>query len=178
MLLRCPSCGESFEIAEAALAVKATHPCAHCHRVVVIRDAHVVPAAGEVTVPFESGSQDPLTAKAGDDAATRVTGTALPEGKRASLAILSGARQGEVVALRVPRFLIGRDGGGADLELGDPDVSKRHASLEYGGEGFVLRDLDSRTGTWIGEERVERRVLEDRAEFRLGGVRLLFILSG
>ena len=178
MLLRCPSCGESFEIADATVAVKATHPCAHCHRVVVIRDAHVVSAAGDVTVPFESGGQDAVPASAGDDAATRVTGTSLPEGKRASLAILSGPRQGDVIALRVPRFLIGRDGGGADLELGDPDVSKRHAALEYGGGGFVLRDLDSQTGTWIGEERVESRVLEDRAEFRLGGVRFLFILSG
>jgi pSer/pThr/pTyr-binding forkhead associated (FHA) protein len=91
---------------------------------------------------------------------------------------MSGPRQGEVVALRVPRFLIGREGGGADLELGDPDVSTTHAALEYSGSRFVLRDLDSRTGTWVGEERVESRILEDRAEFRLGGIRFLFILSG
>ena len=175
MLLRCPSCGESFEIADAAIAVKATHPCAHCHRIVVIRDAHVIPPGGESTVPFEDGK--PVASRAAD-VATRISGTSLPDGQRASLAFLNGPRGGEVVALRVPRFVIGGKGGGADLEVDDTEVSKEHAALEYGGGRFELRDLGSQTGTWMGEDRVESRILADRDEFRLGGIRFVLILSG
>jgi hypothetical protein len=180
MLINCPSCGEGFEIPEGAVAVKATHPCPHCQRIVVIRDAHVVPPRGEATVPFEAGGPAPSSSqRAHEDEATRVTGTSLPLGRRVSLAILSGPRQGEIVTLAGPRLLIGRAGGGSgvDLEIGDPEVSPAHAALEYSGGGFVVRDMDSRSGTWVGDERIESRALEDRGEFRVGGTRFMLIIA-
>jgi pSer/pThr/pTyr-binding forkhead associated (FHA) protein len=41
----------------------------------------------------------------------------------------------------------------------------------------VLRDLGSRSGCFVGEERVESRELEDRAEFRLGATSLLLMVT-
>lgn len=43
-------------------------------------------------------------------------------------------------------YIIGRAG---DVVLYDDTVSRRHASLEVGGEQLVLRDLDSRNGTYL-----------------------------
>ena len=47
------------------------------------------------------------------------------------------------------RLLVGRAGGGvgADVEVGDDGVSRRHAELVVTGEGWVLRDLGSVNGT-------------------------------
>jgi serine/threonine-protein kinase len=41
-----------------------------------------------------------------------VPGLALPAGKRVSLAVLEGARQGQRFVMRKPRFVLGREGGG------------------------------------------------------------------
>ena len=84
------------------------------------------------------------------------------------MAVLSGPRKGDVFVLERPRLALGREGGGADVQVPDPDVSRSHAALECHGTRVVLRDLDSRNGTFVGEERVTQRDVEDHAEFRLG----------
>jgi hypothetical protein len=53
----------------------------------------------------------------------------------------------------------GRDPERADVVLPDRMVSRRHARLEADGDGVVLVDLESANGTWIGDDRVERRRL-------------------
>jgi adenylate cyclase len=59
----------------------------------------------------------------------------------------------------------------------DPDVSRSHAAVECHGARVVLRDLDSRNGTFVGEERVTQRDVEDRTEFRLGGTTFLLLVA-
>ena len=104
---------------------------------------------------------------------------ALPQGKRVSLAILTGPRQGDVVTLERPRVLIGRAGGGvdADIEIVDPEVSRSHATVTCHGPRVVLRDLGSTNGTFVGLDRVEERDLEDHAEFRVGSTCFMLILA-
>ena len=41
-----------------------------------------------------------------------------------------------------------------DIVIGDASVSRHHASIEYRNGGFLLRDLGSHNGTWIGGQRV------------------------
>lgn len=177
MWVACPSCGEGFEVRDGSVAVKATHPCPHCHRVIVVRDAHVVSPGGEVTTPFESGTK--AVGPPGPQEATRVGGASLPEGRRASLAVLSGHRRGEIIPLERTRVVIGRYGSeaGADVEVNDPEVSGAHAAVEYAGGRFLLRDLGSGSGTWIGDERIEARTLEEQGEFRVGSTRFLLIVA-
>jgi serine/threonine-protein kinase len=104
---------------------------------------------------------------------------ALPEGKRVCLAFLSGPRQGEVFVLSKPRVLIGRAGGQvfADIELADPEVSRTHAVIECQGSKVVIRDLGSTNGTFVERKRVAERELDHQGEFRVGGTRLMLILS-
>lgn len=180
MLIRCPSCAGGFELEEEGLGVKATVPCPLCGRIVVARDAQAVPPAPvDGTVPDDPATHaavEPLS-----DEPTAVSakgqGLALPRDKRLSIAILTGRRKGDVIPLERPRTVLGRKGARADVEIDDPEMSRAHAALECHGSKVVLRDLESRNGTFVGEQRVESRELEDRSEFRLGGTSLMLIVS-
>ena len=107
------------------------------------------------------------------------TGFFFPPGKRVSLAILSGPRQGDIFLLSRPQALIGREGGhaGADLELPDAEASRAHAMLECYGSRIVVLDMGSTNGTFVGEERITERALEDHGEFRIGRTGIMLILA-
>ncbi|MBZ0117536.1 MAG: EAL domain-containing protein, partial [Sandaracinaceae bacterium] len=51
-------------------------------------------------------------------------------------------------------FRIGRSAE-ADLILQSPRVSKLHAEIDKRGDGFLVRDLGSRNGTFVNGERIE-----------------------
>src|SRR2546423_5173140 len=51
-------------------------------------------------------------------------------------------------------FLIGRDPG-CQLRVQSPLVSRRHAEVSWTGQGWLLRDLGSRNGTYVDGHRVE-----------------------
>lgn len=138
-----------------------------------------------VAAALESRESPPasgtLIAPAGGDRtqASGGSGLHLPPGKRVSLAFVSGPRAGEVFRLDRPTLLIGRQGagGGAGLELADPQVSRAHATLECRGSRVVLRDLQSSNGTLVDGQRIEERELEDRAEFQVGASRIVLVVT-
>lgn len=99
----------------------------------------------------------------------------LPPGKRVSLSLLSGPKEGAEHVLRHASLLIGREGGnsGAAIELSETQVSRMHAMVEVRGTRFVLRDLESKNGTFIGAERVREVEIHDGTEFQIGGTRFV-----
>jgi serine/threonine-protein kinase len=131
-----------------------------------------VPAAG--APPALGASVSGGTVRAG-----ATPGLALPAGKRVSLAILEGSRQGETFALSKPRIVIGRAAGGvgADVEIDDPEASRGHAAVECFGSRVVVRDLQSTNGTFVGEGRVEQAELTSHDEFRIGRTRFMLIVT-
>jgi hypothetical protein len=175
MFVRCPSCSHGFDIIEVTLGVKATVVCPACARVVVIRAAAT--HTDDATVPFDPGTMAAVE-EATDLAGGRST-LALPKGKRVSLAAVAGPRKGDVFPFTTPRLLIGRAGGGAgaEVELADADVSRKHATVECHGTRVVLRDLASTNGTFVGEERIDSRELQDGGEFRVGLSRFLLVVA-
>jgi hypothetical protein len=66
-------------------------------------------------------------------------------------------------------LVVGRDPG-CDVFFVDQKLSRRHARFEPGPEGVTLFDLGSRNGTWVNEERVDKRSLEAGDQVRLGGL--------
>jgi pSer/pThr/pTyr-binding forkhead associated (FHA) protein len=101
----------------------------------------------------------------------------LPADKRVSIATLSGERKGDVVVLAQASVVIGRQGGGADIELPDADVSRQHAAVDCRGARIVLRNLGSRNGTFVDEQRVQTKDVEDKSELRVGSTRLMPMLT-
>ena len=63
----------------------------------------------------------------------------------------------------------------ADVELGDPSVSRRHATLARHGDAWILTDLGSQNGTTVNGKRLrEPAALRDGDEVRFGAVVLEF----
>jgi hypothetical protein len=54
-----------------------------------------------------------------------------------------------------PRVVVGR-GAGCDLQLPDPSVSQRHASLRQRGSEYVIVDEGSENGTFLGATRLTK----------------------
>src|SRR5581483_10705027 len=80
---------------------------------------------------------------------------------------------GRAYELDGPRTVIGRLKD-ADIQVSDPNVSRRHAEVRREGDAFVLVDLDSMNGVEVGGRRVKRLELEDGARFTIGSTELVF----
>ena len=65
----------------------------------------------------------------------------------------------------------------ADIFFDDVTVSRRHAEVTRTGGFFELVDQRSLNGTYVNGERVDRAVLDDGAELRIGKFRLNFFVS-
>ena len=98
-----------------------------------------------------------------------------------TLTFMSGSRDGEVVQLETAgspsSVSIGRDAPCELVISDDPDLSRRHARLFWSGSAWMLEDLDSSNGTFIGEFQAARRLsgptaIKDGHIFRVGLTRL------
>jgi hypothetical protein len=62
----------------------------------------------------------------------------------------------------------------ADLQVVDPNVSRRHAELRQEGSTYWLVDLDSTNGVEVRGKRVKRLKLEDGTRFTIGSTEIAF----
>ena len=98
-----------------------------------------------------------------------------------TLTFMSGARDGEVVQLATfgspPSVSIGRTAPCELVLSDDPDMSRRHARIFWSGSSWMIEDLNSSNGTFIGEFQTERKLsapaaIKDDEIFRVGLTRL------
>lgn len=87
----------------------------------------------------------------------------------AKLTVLTGDLKGAEVHLRDGELTIGR--GTDDLVLPDEIVSRLQATLSFAEGKYLLRDENSRNGTFINDRKITEQVLRDGdvIEFGLGG---------
>jgi serine phosphatase RsbU (regulator of sigma subunit)/pSer/pThr/pTyr-binding forkhead associated (FHA) protein len=84
-----------------------------------------------------------------------------------------------VVPIAKDAFGIGRRETN-DLRLAGSEVSRDHAEIVSGGAGFLIRDKQSRYGTFVNDEPVTERPLAHGDRIRLGrsgGAELVFLLA-
>jgi hypothetical protein len=62
----------------------------------------------------------------------------------------------------------------ADLQVADPNVSRRHAEVRQEGATYWLVDLDSTNGVEVKGKRVKRLKLEDGTRFTVGSTEITF----
>jgi hypothetical protein len=53
--------------------------------------------------------------------------------------------------------------------INSPRIETKHLVVTSTDEGWVVEDLGSEHGTFLGDERIQRRVVRDGDEFRLAG---------
>jgi pSer/pThr/pTyr-binding forkhead associated (FHA) protein len=98
-----------------------------------------------------------------------------------ALTFMSGSRDGEEIQLdsagSPPSISIGRDAPCELVISDDPDLSRRHARIVWNGSSWMLEDLNSSNGTFLGEFQATRKLSEPTAIkggeiFRVGLTRL------
>jgi diguanylate cyclase (GGDEF)-like protein len=92
----------------------------------------------------------------------------------ACLVVIAGVSIGEKIALANDRYVIGRQSD-VDICFDDELVSRRHAEIVVRPEGSVLRDLESRNGTYCNERKVTVRELRDGDLIWIGGSVLKYL---
>ena len=100
-----------------------------------------------------------------------------PEGPPADVALAQ-----EIVTLTMDgirheidkrRFVIGRSKD-CDIQLADPNASRRHAELRQEGSAYWLIDLDSTNGSQVNGHRTARAKLESGDTITVGSTDLVF----
>ncbi|MBZ6371635.1 MAG: FHA domain-containing protein [Microbacterium hominis] len=100
---------------------------------------------------------------------------ALPA-RSALLLVRSGPTAGARYLLDADVTTVGRHPE-ADIFFDDVTVSRRHAEITRTGDVFELVDQRSLNGSYVNGERVDRSILVDGAEVRIGKFRLNFFAS-
>src|SRR5690349_15412849 len=81
------------------------------------------------------------------------------------LAVTSGS---ERVVIRADQPLIIGRAKTSGLVIDDPLVSRRHAEVSWLDSGWVMRDLDSRNGIFLDDDRCALVIVGDGEQVRLG----------
>lgn len=169
MIVTCGGCARryNFDVAKLGGRPSARLRCPHCSSTIT------------VTAVSDPGDQ---TMRLPEDANLLSKSAKVPQGdlsmpseRRLSLAVLEGKDSGRIFLLERPRMVLGR--GEADIVLNDTEVSRQHACIEVHGARVVLKDLGSTNGTFVNDVKVSQSEIENRTEFRLGGTRLMLILT-
>ena len=70
------------------------------------------------------------------------------------LTLLLGRRTMQAYDFKQPSIIVGRDEG-ADVLIDNPSVSRRHAEIRLGDNGWVVEDLGSSNGTFLRGHKIE-----------------------
>jgi hypothetical protein len=169
MIVSCSSCARKYRLDPTKLVgkVSVTVRCPGCGTTTTV----AAPPVGDQT--------SRLAADAGllpEKAAVGPAGEpVLPEGMRVTLAVLEGKDSGKMFRIEHPSVVIGR--GEGDIQIDDPEVSRRHVRITAHGARIVLQDLGSTNGTFVDERKISEAEIENRTEFRVGGTRFMLILA-
>lgn len=178
MKFECPHCGAKLETTEKPSQRHIETRCWMCSRTVrftvpAITDPGVTINTKEIA---ERGRAHGASRLGPEDAPGTIT-LGLPQGKTVVIEVVSGPSAGFRRELTHPLVTLGRAGGGAEIQINDPEVSRLHCSIEGRNGALYLQDLNSTNGTYVGEKRVLAARLENDAEFRIGKSILRIIVS-
>ncbi|RME50711.1 MAG: FHA domain-containing protein [Deltaproteobacteria bacterium] len=95
---------------------------------------------------------------------------------RATLFISKGPDAGKRFVITEDHISIGRNTKN-DIQVNDPEVSRKHATIELENGQYVLKDNRSVNGCFINGTKKEIAILQHNDEIVLGGTTLIFSLS-
>jgi pSer/pThr/pTyr-binding forkhead associated (FHA) protein/biotin carboxyl carrier protein len=116
----------------------------------------------------------PITLSGADESTKLFSGNTVQE---ATLRVVQGSFAGTECALGAGTVVIGRS---SDCELslkGAQGVSRRHCKVQYLSDRFVVVDLESRNGTIVNGQSVERKVLEPGDRIEVGDEHIIFVVE-
>ena len=91
------------------------------------------------------------------------------DGVLGRLTILNGERAGEKLALGGSGIRIGRESAICEIVLQNPKVSRLHAEVVSLDGRVLLIDRNSSNGTYVNDQKIEKRFLDDGDIIHFGG---------
>jgi len=161
MQARCPVCGAIIRFAESDLGQPSQIACWMCDSIVEQDPAR---AGSAPTVVKLSPNRQERPGNIG----LQTTSLDVQPDDLVTIYVTSGRSLGKEFELSKPLTTIGRLGGGADIEIDDPEVSRSHCAVEVRRDAILLHDLRSTNGTYLGDNRVSVVALEPMSHFRIG----------
>jgi len=95
------------------------------------------------------------------------------ETRNPSLVVFTGDRTWEIDLQQTDQVSIGREES-CGLFIDAAKVSRRHAEVQRMGDAFVLKDLGSTNGTFLGGQKVDQHILKDGETFRIGPAQVVY----
>ncbi|MCC8181064.1 MAG: FHA domain-containing protein [Planctomycetes bacterium] len=91
----------------------------------------------------------------------------------AGIRVKNGPSQGQTFTIGEKPLVIGRDET-CDLSLQDKGASRQHAEIFKIGDMCFIRDLDSKNGTFVNDNRIGEEMLRDGDRIQIGGTIIIF----
>ena len=92
-----------------------------------------------------------------------------------TVCVAKGRSIGKTHRLTNLRASIGSLGGSADMQIDDPEASSLHCAVAITDNGVRLYDLDSASGTFVDDARIQIADLGQFSAFRIGSTE--FVVS-
>src|SRR5580700_11513887 len=115
----------------------------------------------------QAGSPGPAPAGFAQAGLAEAPASAAPAGGPAAPALVVRTRSSERTLHGGSSYRIGRDPK-SDIVMADSRVSWRHGVLRVEGDGWLLEDVGSTNGTFVGLQRIERIPIAADCVVRLG----------
>lgn len=96
-----------------------------------------------------------------------VFSTAPKSSDRACIVVIYGPELGKRASLGHGTFEVGRSSR-SDLCIDQESISRHHARISFDGQRHVIEDLGSTNGTFVNERKLERSVLNDGDQVKVG----------
>lgn len=93
------------------------------------------------------------------------------------LVVISGRPLGKNFLLNKEKMILGRDLA-ADISIAETSISRKHTEFAVTPDGILCKDLGSTNGTFINDEKITTRKLEDGDLIRIGNTILKFLREG
>jgi Inner membrane component of T3SS, cytoplasmic domain len=171
MLVRCPHCAAIIHLEDAENSPSVV-TCWMCTSVIEARVRTAGNGPATLTSPSTAARERPSAIGLSDTFFPEAHNPELSAAEQIKIRVVSGLAQGQEFELTKSITTIGRLGGGADLEINDPEVSRLHCAVEVRRDGILLHDLRSLNGTYLRNSRVSVARLGPAAKFRIGASEL------
>jgi len=165
----CPGCGAGLGIEERSSrkTSRVVHACAACGKRFTTSQQGV--GLIEETALSDMGGRT-LRIRAVPPG-SRPAAESLPDGMALALEVGDGPARGQVFHVDRRIVVLGREEG--EIQIPDPMISRRHATLEiHDMDTIILRDLSSTNGTYHNDQLIAFCKVQDGDEIRLGSTLL------
>lgn len=165
MRVQCPRCDATIHLEDPQDAPQVVK-CWTCTS--TINRPPSDPGPKTVRAPSSDCREDVGPIGLGINSRAEAADAKLPTAERIRLEIVFGLAQGTEFEITKSLTTIGRNGGGADIEIDDAEVSRSHCAVEVRRDGVLLHDLRSTNGTYLRGSPVTVVRLPPMSIFRVG----------